>query len=119
MKEIHCPSCEGPLKTVVRECAPCGLRVEAKFPDNEFSRLSSEELHLLRIFLLCEGKVRDMESALGLSYPTIRSRIQALRETMFPEDKLPPSDPLDLLSEGKLSFEETLKQIRSRKKKGK
>ena len=120
--DLCCPSCQGPLKTITKACAPCGIKVEADFKENEFSRLSPEQLHLLRIFLLCEGKVRDMESALGLSYPTIRSRIQDLRQSLFPDDKIPeppaPSDPLDLLAQGKISFEDTLKQIRTRKKKG-
>jgi hypothetical protein len=82
--ELDCPSCKGQMAPIAIHCEKCQIRVEGNFVENEFSRLNQEQMHLLRIFLRCEGKVRDMESALGLSYPTIRRRIHELRRELFP-----------------------------------
>lgn len=72
------------MKPVVLGCAPCGVRVEGVFEGggNEFSRLTRDELHLLRIFVHTEGSIREMESALGISYPTVKARVGALREKL-------------------------------------
>lgn len=83
-EDLKCPSCGGGMRTAVRVCGPCGVRVEGDFGGggNEFSRLSTEELHLLRIFVHTEGSIREMESALGISYPTVKARVAALREKL-------------------------------------
>ena len=63
----------------VLECAACALRVEGTFRGNEFAQLEDDYLQLLRVFVLCEGRIRDMEKALGISYPTVKARLAALR----------------------------------------
>ncbi len=77
--QLTCPSCHGPLRPRVLGCDACDIKVEGPFELNEFATLSGEDLHLLRIFVLSEGRIRDMEAPLGLSYPTIRTRLKALR----------------------------------------
>jgi hypothetical protein len=63
-------------------CDACDLRIEGYFAQNEFAVLGPEDLHLLRIFVRYEGRIRDMESALGLSYPTIKLRLAELRRKL-------------------------------------
>jgi hypothetical protein len=83
MKRIEsnllCPSCHDPLRPAVLACDRCGINVEGPFQLNEFAALEPDDLHFLRIFVQAEGRIRDMEAALGLSYPTIRTRLTALR----------------------------------------
>jgi hypothetical protein len=76
---IHCPSCNGQLRPKILVCENCDLTVEGPFQFNEFATLAAEDLHFLRIFIQSEGRIRDMEPALGLSYPTIRSRLAELK----------------------------------------
>jgi hypothetical protein len=83
---LLCPSCQGPLRPVVLQCDECNLRVEGHFQRNEFASLGADDLHLLRIFIHTEGRIRDMEAALGLSYPTIKSRLAGLRAKLSPPD---------------------------------
>lgn len=85
----HCPTCQMELTITALACKPCELRLEGHFvrtlsAGNEFSNLPDEDLHLLRIFVHCEGSIREMESALGVSYPTIKSRLAKLRENLKP-----------------------------------
>ena len=88
---LRCPACEGRLFPRELECVDCGLHLQASYPRNEFARLDDDALHLLRIFVACEGRIRDMERALGVSYPTVKSRLAGLRETLgFTGKKSPP-----------------------------
>jgi hypothetical protein len=79
---LHCPSCDQPLRPVQLRCDACNLTVEAPFRLNEFATLAPDDLHFLRIFVGCEGRIRDMEASLGLSYPTIRTRLTALKHKL-------------------------------------
>lgn len=80
---LRCPVCSGPLAPVALACHGCQVRVEGEFRLNEFVGLSAEDLHFLRLFVHLEGRIRDMESALGVSYPTIKARIAALKRTLL------------------------------------
>jgi hypothetical protein len=80
--DILCPSCSGPLHPRVLECRGCGIKIEGQFEGSEFDTLSPDEFHFLRIFISCEGRIRDMESALGVSYPTVKARLNSLKERL-------------------------------------
>lgn len=86
MKQISanmlCPACKGPLHPRILECRDCGIKIEAQFEGSEFDNLSPDECHFLRIFISCEGRIRDMESALGVSYPTVKARLTSLKERL-------------------------------------
>jgi hypothetical protein len=74
-----CPSCDRPLQVTELTCAACDLRLHGRFERGcKFCGLDPEQRRLLDVFLSCRGVVRDMEKALGLSYPTVRGRVDAL-----------------------------------------
>jgi hypothetical protein len=133
---LLCPSCQGPLQPVQLACDHCSIKVEGPFQLNEFATLAPDDLHFLRIFVRSEGRIRDMETALGLSYPTIRTRLTALKNKLQGATEEPnPSDAprssgapaqasaqsssetrvreiLARLEAGELPFEEAMKQIK-------
>jgi hypothetical protein len=119
---ILCPACHGLLSPTVLSCGHCNIRVEGPFELNEFATLSPDDLHFLRIFIRCEGRVRDMEPALGLSYPTIRSRHTPLKNSLVgdfearEENKKPdaPSteEVLARLEKGEITFDQAMKLIK-------
>ncbi len=47
-----------------------------------FDRLSPEQLAFAETFIRCDGKLNKMETELGLSYPTLRTRLNELRRAM-------------------------------------
>lgn len=79
---LACPACQSALTPKVLECESCHVTVNGPFQWNEFVTLAPDDLHFIRIFIRCEGRVRDMEPALGLSYPTIRSRLTDLKNKL-------------------------------------
>lgn len=129
-QQIKCPTCQGPLKTKVIACEQCNLRIEGDFLENEFSRLNDEELHFLRIFIHCEGRIQDMEKSLGVSYPTVKTKMGALKHILMldfdksekPKEKVmdsgqyeKPEQILTELDDGKISYEEALTRIKKHK----
>jgi hypothetical protein len=79
---VRCPSCNGQLFPRVLVCDSCGLKVEGDFVLNEFGALTPDELHFLRVFIHCEGRLRDMEAALGVSYPTVKGHLASIKEKL-------------------------------------
>src|SRR5919198_2732200 len=73
-----CPVCSGELAVTRLHCRSCGTTLEGEFSVGRFGRLTREQLTLLESFLRSRGNLRDMERELGISYPTVRSRVEAL-----------------------------------------
>ncbi|HVO39713.1 MAG TPA: DUF2089 family protein [Spirochaetia bacterium] len=131
---IRCPSCNGQLYPRVLVCDSCGLKVEGEFVLNEFDSLSPDELHFLRVFIHCEGRIRDMEAALGVSYPTVKGLLASIKEKLsrlsprFAASapraasdsagarEATPEEVLDQLESGTISHEEAVRRIRSARK---
>ncbi|HKP95082.1 MAG TPA: DUF2089 domain-containing protein [Fibrobacteria bacterium] len=123
---LACPSCQSLLQPKVLACPACDIKVEGPFQLNEFATLARDDLHFLRIFVRCEGRIRDMEAALGLSYPTIRARLSALKHKLTGEEPADakaqgagkPADPpdagriLEKLRAGEIPFDEAMNQIK-------
>jgi len=62
--------------TVTRlHCRNCDSALEGHFSLGRFYQLSPEQLHFVDTFIKCEGKITRVEDELGLSYPTVRSRL--------------------------------------------
>lgn len=73
-----CPVCSGELAVTRLHCRSCGTTLEGEFSVGRFGRLTREQLALLESFLRSRGNLRDMERELSISYPTVRSRVEAL-----------------------------------------
>lgn len=73
-----CPVCAGELAVTRLHCRSCGTTLEGEFSVGRFGRLTKEQLLLLESFLRSRGNLRDMERELGISYPTVRGRVEAL-----------------------------------------
>jgi hypothetical protein len=73
-----CPVCSGELAVTRLHCRSCGTTLEGEFSVGRFGRLTREQLTLLESFLRSRGNLRDMERELGISYPTVRGRVEAL-----------------------------------------
>ena len=73
-----CPVCSGELSVTRLRCGTCGTTLEGDFAVGRFGRLSREQMAILESFLRSRGNLREMERELGLSYPTVRSRVDAV-----------------------------------------
>jgi hypothetical protein len=73
-----CPVCAGELAVTRLRCGTCGTTLEGEFSVGRFASLSREQTQVLESFLRSRGNLRDMERELGISYPTVRARVEAL-----------------------------------------
>jgi hypothetical protein len=73
-----CPVCSGELAVTRLRCGDCGTVIEGEFGVGRFARLTREQTVVLESFLRSRGNLRDMERELGISYPTVRVRVEAL-----------------------------------------
>ncbi|MEK6192020.1 MAG: DUF2089 domain-containing protein [Chloroflexota bacterium] len=77
-----CPVCEGELAISRLHCRTCGTTLEGEFGVGRFGKLSREQMALLESFLRSRGNLKEMERALGISYPTVRARVEALVQAL-------------------------------------
>ena len=85
-----CPGCGGKLEVRELGCSECGITVRGEFQPCEFCSLPQDQLGFLRLFISRRGNLREVERELGLSYPTVRARLDdLLRALGYPTD--PPS----------------------------
>ncbi|MFI5261521.1 MAG: DUF2089 domain-containing protein [Candidatus Limnocylindrales bacterium] len=73
-----CPVCTQELSVTRLHCRSCGTTLDGDFRVGRFGRLTREQLELLESFLRSRGNLREMERESGLSYPTLRGRVDAL-----------------------------------------
>jgi len=73
-----CPVCQNELSITRLHCRSCGTSLEGEFGVGRFGRLSREQLTVLESFLRSRGNLKEMERELGISYPTVRGRLDAL-----------------------------------------
>jgi hypothetical protein len=72
----QCPSCRSDLLVSRLTCPACGTEVTGSFSLSSLARLAEPHASLLELFLRVRGNVKDMERLLGLSYPTVRARLE-------------------------------------------
>jgi len=75
---VKCPSCDGRLLVTEVCCAECRTSVKGSFDLSEFSVLTREEETFLRVFLAARGSVKEVGRQLGISYPTVKGRLESL-----------------------------------------
>ena len=119
-----CPVCSSDLEVVRLQCTSCGTSVEGHFEQSKFNRLDPEQLAFLELFLKARGNIKEVERELGLSYPTVRGRLDALLATLGyvveesdrrSEVARKRREILDALDAGKLTADDALRLLRERK----
>ena len=117
-----CPVCGETLAVTRLHCRNCDTNIEGHFSIGAFDRLSPEHLAFAETFIRCEGKLNRVETELGLSYPTLRARLNELRRAMgfeVAQEEVAPAgitdeerrQILDDLAAGRLKSEEAIKLL--------
>ena len=78
----NCPACTAAMAVTRLQCPKCATSVEGHFAVGAFAGLSAEQLAFVATFVRSEGKLNRMEVEMGLSYPTVRARLQEIIRAM-------------------------------------
>ena len=112
-----CPVCGDKLTAVKLNCHTCGTSIESDFSFSKFEQLTAEQLSFVEVFLKCRGSIKDVEKELGISYPTVKSRlndaVKSLGYDVVDEKTQEVKNIIDSIERGELSPEEALKKIKS------
>ena len=72
---INCPSCEERLAVKRLRCEACGTDVEGLYTLPALACLSAEDQEFVLAFIKASGSLKEMAKLLGVSYPTVRNRL--------------------------------------------
>ena len=73
-----CPICEASLKVTELSCPSCRTKIVTDLETCPFCNLKPDSLRFLTIFLKSRGNIKEVEKELGISYPTVRKRLDDL-----------------------------------------
>ncbi len=102
-----CPVCKGEFKVSELHCSKCNSSLKGNFELCDFCKLNDEQKYFVKMFLKNRGSIRDMEKELGISYPTVRSKIEEINLTLGLSDgnepKVNVSEILEKIKSGEMS----------------
>jgi hypothetical protein len=77
-----CPSCGGKLAVKRLCCEKCETEVEGLYPLPVLGSLGPEDEEFVLRFINASGSLKEMASLLGVSYPTVRNRLDEIIEKL-------------------------------------
>lgn len=83
-----CPICRHSLHVTKLECSNCHTIIENNFTLSKFASLSDEQMHFVEVFLVSRGNIKEVEKELGISYPTVRGKLNDIIALMGHDKKL-------------------------------
>lgn len=113
-----CPVCDHKLDVVKVHCSQCGTSCEGRFTLDKFSYLTQDEKYFIEVFLKCRGNIKDVEKELGISYPTVRNRLNEIIRSLGHEvevdhrERVNRGEILDMVEKGEIGVEEAIKRLK-------
>lgn len=115
-----CPVCGSTLKVNVLLCPSCNTRIEGNFepPQSRIFYLAKKDLDFVETFVRVRGNIKEMEKALGVSYPTVRGMLDGIIEKMgFPARRGPDQrrrrEIIDRLEKGEITADQAAALLKS------
>ena len=118
----QCPVCQGDLIVARLYCPGCATAIEGRFSLGRLAQLNQEQLDFVETFIRCGGKLTRVQDELGISYPTVRSRLEDIIRALGYEVGEPGLVPLVVseeerrailadLAAGRISSEEAMQLL--------
>jgi hypothetical protein len=104
--------CSDQLITTRLTCPSCRTDISGTFCPCRFCRLSADDQALLEVFLRSRGNLRDVQTHLGVSYPTARQRFAKLLGRLGLDEPAPdPDEVVRDLAAGRISVDEAQRML--------
>ncbi len=95
-----------------------GIAIEGEFSLPPLAQLSSEDQVFIMAFVGAHGSLKDMERLFGISYPTVKNRLEKLASRLrmvefepSPTGDMAKDEVLTLLEKGEITAEEALRRL--------
>jgi hypothetical protein len=93
-----------------------GISVAGEFELPPLARLRYEDQVFVAAFVRSHGSIKDMEKAFGVSYPTVKNRLNRITEQLGLVEPAPVAlsgeDVLGLLERGEIDADEAARRLR-------
>ncbi|MGB4688472.1 MAG: DUF2089 domain-containing protein [Coprothermobacter proteolyticus] len=112
-----CPNCGSQLHITGLKCPDCGTAITGDFPMDELFKLTPEQLDFVKLFLKKRGNLSEVQKELGLSYPTVRNRLENILKTLGydVQEEINEWEILEQLKEGSMDAETALRILKELK----
>lgn len=111
----RCPVTGETLEVTRLRGPTSGVVIEGEFLPNEFALLDGDALEYLRLFVKVRGNLKEVERMLGVSYPTVRARfdamVRALGYEVVDESADARGDVLAALERGDIGADEATRRL--------
>ena len=90
------------------------IAIEGNFELPQLARLTMDDQIFITAFVRSHGSIKEMERIFGVSYPTIKSRLTRIADSLeFVETNPTPSkmEILDRLHKGEVTAEEAIRKM--------
>ncbi len=122
----QCPVCQDQLLVARLYCPSCATALEGRFELGPLARLNSDQLSFVETFIRCQGKLNRVQEELGISYPTVRGRLEAVIRALGYEVDEDEPEPLVIseeerrgilgdLAAGRISSEEAMQMLQGQR----
>ena len=113
ISKAECPDCHEPLALTRLVCPQCRLSVEGEFEVSPLGKLNPDDQAFVIAFVRHHGSLKKMESIFGISYPTVKNRLNAIAAALDKNFQNPSPNlyVLEQLSRGELTVEEALERL--------
>jgi hypothetical protein len=78
----ECPYCGLGMAVTEMTCGHCHVSVQAPFPMSRLASLPVEHQRFIEMFMLAGGNLKEIAEHAGVSYPTIRSRLDKVIDAL-------------------------------------
>jgi hypothetical protein len=114
----QCPICSGPIEVTEFKCGSCDSTIRGSFKLSKFSQLPKEQIDFAETFIKNRGNIKEIERELGISYPTVKGKLDALIESLGYKNQViySPSknqEILEQLDRGEISPEEAIELLKN------
>ncbi len=108
-----CPECNQPFKVTRLACSTCQVSLEGQIELPTLAQLSLEDQAFVMAFVRHHGSIKKMESVFGISYPTVKNRLNAIAAALDKSIQAPSPRAyvLEQLSRGQITVEEALEKL--------
>ncbi|HOD54931.1 MAG TPA: DUF2089 domain-containing protein [Candidatus Cloacimonadota bacterium] len=114
---IKCPVCDEPLLIKEFHCDECNTTIRGNFEPGHINKLSKEQLTFVKIFLLCQGNIKEVEKKLNISYPTVKNRLAEIIDVINDNDDSSDNviSILEEIENGLVGVDEAIDKINKRR----
>lgn len=108
-----CPICDNELTITDMVCHKCDTHISGEFYVSRFTNLTKQQLEFVEVFIKCRGSIKEVEKELGISYPTVKNRLEDVATSMGFKTQQKQADKnreiLESINKGEMSVKEAMK----------